>query len=120
MRATDEFAKECPIFFDHYTNRGREPIKYGLECGSGWHQIIFEMAKEIEALSHSTGKKYKAVQIKEKFGGLRVYVNQNDAEIDEIIKRAESLCAKTCEACGKAGKNIAKGGWYKTVCEEHE
>jgi hypothetical protein len=58
------------------------------------------------------------VQVKEKFGGLRFYVNGSTDEQYALIRFAESMSYKTCEVCGKRGKPN-KGGWIKTRCKEH-
>jgi hypothetical protein len=58
------------------------------------------------------------VQIKEKFGTLRMYTNGYDDYIDGVIAMAESMSAITCEECGKPGK-LRGGGWYYTACDEH-
>ena len=95
-----------------------------LETPIGWMQLITDCAKEIQAaiilLPISQRDKFGAVQIKEKFGGLRWYVNYSHESIDLIIKKYEKLSYKTCQVCGKEGKCINKKGWIATVCTEHE
>jgi hypothetical protein len=59
-----------------------------------------------------------ARQIKEKFGTLRFYYDGGDDYIRGLDSMAESMSARICEDCGKPGK-IAKGGWVRTLCEEH-
>ena len=59
-----------------------------------------------------------AVQVKEKFGGLRFYYRGGDDFIDGVVRMAESMSYRTCEVCGKPGKPTS-GGWIRTVCEEH-
>lgn len=58
------------------------------------------------------------VQVKEKFGSLRVYTNnvEND-NIYAYISFAETLSEKTCEVCGKYGKP-SSGGWIKVTCDD--
>jgi hypothetical protein len=59
------------------------------------------------------------VQIKEKFGGLRLYTNKSCTERQEIEKEfAYSLSFNTCEECGKEG-TTSNSGWIRTLCEEH-
>lgn len=55
-------------------------------------------------------------QIKEKFGGLRLYTNYSDAYIDGVISMASSMSESTCETCGQPGKMRGKG-WYYTACD---
>jgi hypothetical protein len=94
---------------------------YWLECvGPGWHSIVNECLDRIEPLgAHIT-------QVKEKFGGLRIYyhlvtgvtIDELD-EIDHFIKLAELEANVTCEECGAFGKLVNCKGWWKTLCEEH-
>ena len=58
------------------------------------------------------------VQVKEKFGTLRFYIQAGTDEHDNYISFAESMSARTCETCGKPGKTLGRG-WYYTSCEEH-
>ncbi len=56
-------------------------------------------------------------QIKEKFGGLRIYHSGGDDYIDGLIGMAESFSYKICEVCGERGKPN-KGGWIATLCDK--
>lgn len=60
----------------------------------------------------------RASQVKEKFGGLRFYVDGGDEVSNRLISFAESLSVKTCEVCGAPGRQ-RDGGWIKTLCEHH-
>lgn len=59
-----------------------------------------------------------AVQVKEKFGGLRFYYRGGDDYIRGVVDMAEEMSYVTCEECGAPGKPT-KGGWIRTLCEEH-
>lgn len=59
-----------------------------------------------------------AVQIKEKFAGLRFYVEGATEEIYNYISFAESMSYRICEECGSPGKRYTDG-WHKTLCEVH-
>jgi hypothetical protein len=61
----------------------------------------------------------KAVQIKEKMGGLRIYINHGNEKMFQIIRRAEEESFITCEDCGKPGRERF-GGWIRTLCDECE
>ena len=58
------------------------------------------------------------VQVKEKFGTLRFYVQAASEEQYNYISFAESMSGCTCETCGKPGKRLGRG-WVYTACEEH-
>ena len=59
-----------------------------------------------------------AVQVKEKFGGLRFYVNRATDKHWNFISFAESMSYRTCEECGAVGKTYTDG-WHKTLCDIH-
>lgn len=59
-----------------------------------------------------------ALQVKEKFGGLRFYVSGSDKYIRGMIYMAENLSLVTCEECGKPGRP-RDGKWISTLCDEH-
>lgn len=58
------------------------------------------------------------IQIKEKFGVLRVYLDHADERIVALTDTAETLSKTTCEECGAPGQ-LRSGGWLKTLCDEH-
>jgi hypothetical protein len=59
-----------------------------------------------------------AVQVKEKFGTLRFYVDGGNEVTHAMINMAESMSARTCEKCGVPGKLRGKT-WLYTACDEH-
>jgi hypothetical protein len=61
----------------------------------------------------------KIQQVKEKFGGLRFYLDGADDYTDGAISMAESWAARTCEQCGAPGQRRS-GGWIRTLCDTHE
>ncbi len=59
-----------------------------------------------------------AVQVKEKFGTLRFYVDRGNDRIYNLINFAEAMSSRTCEECGAVGKE-RYGGWIRTLCDAH-
>jgi len=59
-----------------------------------------------------------AVQVKEKFGGLRFYVQAATDKHYKYITFAESMSYRTCEECGAPGKTYTDG-WHTTLCDVH-
>ena len=59
-----------------------------------------------------------AVQVKEKFGGLRFYVQAATDKHYQYITFAESMSYRTCESCGAPGKTYTNG-WHTTLCDIH-
>lgn len=114
-----------------------------LECGPGWETLLNCLCDDIENhMKHieyritnpdSSGNIYYkdsincqeqldaiyAVQVKEKFGGLRFYMNGTDDYISGAIAMAESISNHICQVCGAPGKNKPVGSWYTTLCDLH-
>lgn len=94
--------------------------KYPTEEPGKFNPIITE---EMVALAHLKMKDEEhkvpvASQVKEKFGGLRFYIDGGDDTHYALINFAESLSYNTCEVCGKSGK-ANRDGWITTRCNEH-
>ena len=58
------------------------------------------------------------MQVKEKFGTLRVYAQGGDMYCSGVIGMATSLSERTCSVCGHGGQ-IRLGGWVQVLCDEH-
>lgn len=59
---------------------------------------------------------YKASQVKEKYGSLRMYMDYETEEMSAVIRLAEHDSAKTCEECGEPGEVRGKG-WLMCRCD---
>ena len=76
------------------------------ECGDGWTEIIRNTDNKLRYID----PKYKIVQIKQKFGGLRYYYHPSDDAkslsdlvvqiMEDIVQAAEVQASYTCELCG--------------------
>jgi len=103
------------IFRDYHGDMMQTCMTWGFECGNGWYNIIDELCEKLTEIEDVV-----AVQVKEKFGGLRFYIGgtskENHDKIYDLISEAEEKSYKTCENCGKPGKLI-KGGWLYTSCD---
>jgi len=69
-------------------------------------------------LDEETLKVPVASQVKEKFGGLRFYVQAATDKHYQYITFAESMSYRTCEECGNPGKTYTDG-WHMTLCDIH-
>ena len=93
-------------------------MAFGFECGDGWLQILEELfAKIDEIVKRDKLEYFQVVQVKEKFGGLRVYVHGGNKEISNLITEAEKKADKICEVCGFAGETHEIDNWYTTLCD---
>jgi uncharacterized protein (DUF2141 family) len=55
---------------------------------------------------------YKIMQVKNKFGGLRIYVEDSDDFLRGVISMAEIQCSKICNTCCSYGKDKIQTGAY--------
>ena len=97
-----------------------------ITCGEGWYDIVEQVVKLIDNLTELN--KYppiEIVQIKEKFGQIRIYytitdesTEAQDAFISGMIESAISFSGLICENCGNRSKVYNRNGWYSTICKK--
>ena len=86
----------------------------GFTHDDGWFDILWRLCEDLEPLvakfEQETGSQFEVLQVKEKFGGLRFYVNcrRNEA-IRQRIGIAADESFRTCEVCGQPG--TPAGDW---------
>lgn len=110
------YAKYPSLFRQKDLPMSQTLMCFGFEVGDGWYDIINNLCKTLT--NHNSAKPIEAVQVKEKFGTLRFYVNYHDEFVDGAIDMAENMSATTCEVCGKRGRST-DSGWIQTLCDEH-
>lgn len=97
-------------------------MAFGYDCGKGWHPLIEQLFDKIQLLLETTSSEYKdnfqIMQVKEKFGTLRVYVSGGSEEIYNLLDEYEALSAYICEKCGEYGNLIEINGWWSTLCNK--
>ncbi len=94
------------------------------QCGMGWLDLIDETLQKLDALlkdyDMDEEEPCNVVDVKEKFGGLRIYVwgdYPHEAFFD-VIQEAESRSFTICEDCGQTGKR-RPGSYIRTLCDDH-
>ena len=113
----------CGMLYSDY-RQAKERYEYRAEVGVGGvlygtKTVTQEEIDEAKAKMDEEAEKVPvAVQVKEKFGGLRFYVDRATDEHYKYIYFAESMSYRTCEVCGSPGKRYTDG-WHKTLCETH-
>lgn len=89
---------------------------WGITCGNGWYKLIDGLCAGIVRIDAAV----EAVQVKEKFGGLRFYTGgiakKNSDAIWDLIRKAEEESLKTCEICGSKKDISQTRGWVRTLC----
>lgn len=108
--------------------------------GDGWFNLIDYCLLRIK--EYPAPDSFEITQIKEKFGGLRIYYRIHDSTffymmegeslqdtnkkcafrwaIDKYIAEAEADSYHVCEVCGKPATLDKSQFWIKTLCEEHK
>lgn len=126
------------IFRDRNGDMKETLMCWGFECGDGWYTILDQLCANIQWHIDQRNKtrdillkgnphnvpipdkvpQVVAMQVKEKFGGLRFYYNGGDEVVGGMIRMAKSWADNTCEVCGNPGKS-RDGGWIRTLCDIH-
>jgi hypothetical protein len=112
-------------FFHPERSVTESAMVFGFDCGRGWYPLIDKFCQELKKLledkypSYKTGKpSFEIVQIKEKYGSLRIYTNFTNDDIEALIEKYEDLSLKTCEECGRKGSPRNIKGWIRTLCNK--
>jgi hypothetical protein len=119
------------IFRDRNKSAQETCMCWGFTHDDGWYDIIESLCANIQA--HVDWKRRQhpeltdeefdaqhqvvAAQVKEKFGGLRFYVDNCDDYVRGAVAVAESMSYRTCERCGDKAHRRS-GGWIMTLCDK--
>jgi hypothetical protein len=129
------FEKYPELFSNKNLGIKNSCMAWGIECNNGWYEIISSvcwMIKQHEdndlwqtKFKQKTDPEYKSGyfpvkfdQVKEKYGGLRIYFSGGDEYIEGLVSMAEAISYQTCEVCGNKGE-CNKSGWFTTLCPTH-
>ena len=117
-KSWDTLYEKYPDLFSNIDNK-HSCMAFGIECNIGWYDIISSVCYRIKQYEKNKKSDYYTVtfdQIKEKWGGLRIYHSGGDDYVDGIIIMAEEMSYKICERCGCPG-SPNKQGWIMTLCD---
>lgn len=119
------------IFRDRNKSSRETCMCWGFTHDDGWYDIIESLCANIQ--THVDWKRRQhpeltdeefdeqhqvvAAQVKEKFGGLRFYVDNCDDYVRGAVAVAESMSYRTCERCGDKAHRRS-GGWITTLCDK--
>jgi hypothetical protein len=94
-----------------------------VDCGDGWFHLLNTLCNLIEhkisQLPLEMQSQVCISQVKEKFAGLRFYMDHSTPEMEGAIDLAEDLSQTICEACGNSGQRRSLGTWLITLCDTH-
>lgn len=78
--------------------------------GEGWGKLIDRLFEVFPGV--------QLIEVKEKFGGLRMYSWDESECVQDFIYWLEGESLNICEVCGEPGIQRG-GGWVKTLCQAH-
>lgn len=111
------FERYPKIFNQKDQSIKRTAMCLGIDCDDGWYMLIDKLCKCIQFhVDKNSHPQLEAVQVKEKFGGLRFYTNNADEYLAGHIDFAESMSMEICEICGSTKGVGQTVGWIKTIC----
>jgi len=110
-RTNDSLVEEFPEAFNG---------PFYFECQDGWYQLLRIVISELARFNKEQDEENRCypVQIKEKYGTLRIYLTEEPETMEVLIETIEKLSGQTCEVCGEPGK-LYSTGWHVTRCSEH-
>ncbi len=90
------------------------------ECGKGWWPLIEKVAAAIDSFNAAhPDSPVEVSQIKQKFGGLRIYCYNAPEDIRQLIDLAVNASWHTCEKCGSiTGVTTNLEGYQLTLCPD--
>lgn len=110
-------------FEEHLAGHTQPPVD--VDVPAGWEHLVEQMHDEIVAIDPD----YTVGQVKEKFGGLRFYIDVSDhvrdnddmwSEIYRIIEFYEAKSYTVCQDCGNKGwieqNPTGEFRWVATLC----
>lgn len=110
-KQTDLFNKYPELFQRKDLKPQETGMCYGIACGDGWYDLIDVMCSRLLEYDIQFN------QIKEKFGGLRVYTIGNSLQAQGVVDMTEAMSFKICEKCGDSGR-ARNSGWIATMCDQ--
>jgi hypothetical protein len=130
----------CQKYPKIFAERDKSPMEscmhWGLAVGNGWFSLIDDLCSRIQSHidsnNESVDKGYTtftkgkipqvvALQVKEKFSGLRFYYSGGDDYVRGIVDFAEDLSYSICDVCGVMNEKVGRNpqGWHVTTCKDH-
>ena len=113
-------AEEFEELYNNYESLF-DSIFSGFDVGPGWFIIIADFVvkldRHLERNPQLDKDRVIIVQIKEKFGSLRIYVGESDYYINCLTLAAEKAAEDACVVCGES--TINDFGIGSALCEKH-
>ncbi len=82
---------------------------FDFSVGTGWLPLVVSFCEHFPD--------YNIVQIKEKFGDMRLYLSEGSSAAYDFIGVLETLSSLICEDCGRPAE-VKTTGWIRTLCTD--
>jgi hypothetical protein len=120
-----QLVQQFPEFFKDYLGDPKKTaMSFGIQTDDGWFDLIKQAAARLtfqtSQLPEDERGEYRASTIKEKFGGLIIYMTKSTPKMLDICEDILKKSRKTCEVCSAFGKLVDFNGCVKTVCSTCE
>ena len=107
-------------YYNPISNRYEYGFTWLDDLEPGWKEAFGEcLCKELSNAikEDSCEDEFEFVQIKEKYGSLRLYAVGYGDNTQEVLSKYEELSKYICGHCGKPATKITTG-WYYPLCDE--
>jgi hypothetical protein len=82
-----------------------------------WIPLVDNLCQELQEYGDQNNVQIDCVQVKEKFGSLRFYLDKYLVTTEEIISKYEKQSRELCQECGTTEDIIRTSGWITYLCE---
>lgn len=90
-------------------------LGWGLTIGDGWVPLLEQLCANLSIVIAGLAE-FRALQVKEKLGGLRFYVRGGNERTWALIEASVHASQQICEGCGAPSEVRSQGGWLTTLC----
>jgi hypothetical protein len=98
-----KLVERWPSWFNVTGNQRETRMADGFAHRDGWFNTVLRLNEDLEPLvaeaEKVTGRPFEVLQVKQKFGGLRIYVSHRTDAILQRIEIGELESLRTCEVC---------------------
>lgn len=93
---------------------------WGFECSDGWFDLLNNGLSLVSAWCDITPAcpQVTVLEVKEKFGGLRIYYEGGDDFVKGVFNFAETMSVNICAICGSRVGN-RRMHYHHPRCDEH-
>jgi hypothetical protein len=86
----------------------------------GWMKLFLQCCEDIKEPLIKAGqfKTFRFMQVKEKYGQMRLYTDGAPEAVHSILDKYEFLSEQVCSVCGKPATAMTRG-WICPYCDEH-